>query len=228
MAGEREPVAEPQRTAGAVLWPALHLWVLLAVLFGAQEMARAVPSWGLAGDTPFALAVGTLVQAVSLAIVARFAWRDRATMRWFARAGVARVAVCLAAIAIGCLVLRWWEGGRGIGPSPGSRETAGVPYVLGYVLTFGFGVVLTAIGEEVAFRGVVLTRLAAVLDWPRAIVVQALLFAVLHFDGAHLLSVAAWAVLAGWLRVVARALWPCILLHLVWNGWLALEQYGVL
>jgi membrane protease YdiL (CAAX protease family) len=225
MADEREPAAAAPPGPGAVLWPALQLWVALALLFGALELARAVPAWGLADSTPFAVAVGALVQLASLAIVAWFAWRDRATIHWFAPVGGARVVGCVVAIAIGCQVLRWWEGGRGVGAPP-PEVAVMAPYALGYLLAFVLGALLPAIGEEVAFRGIVLTRLAALLGWSRAIVVQALLFAALHFDGAHLLSIAASAVLAGWLRVVARALWPCVLMHLVWNGWLVFEQFG--
>jgi membrane protease YdiL (CAAX protease family) len=48
----------------------------------------------------------------------------------------------------------------------------------------------------------------------------------MHIDGTYLLPHFAFGCLAGLLRTAARALWPCILLHAVWNGWLVLAEFG--
>jgi membrane protease YdiL (CAAX protease family) len=78
-------------------------------------------------------------------------------------------------------------------------------------------VVVGPLAEEILFRGYLFTALAATLPAWVAHLVTAVLFGLAHgFDYA--LPIAVLALLFGWLRARHRALWPCVLAHMVHNG----------
>jgi len=81
---------------------------------------------------------------------------------------------------------------------------------------------LTALGEEMLFRGVLLTGIRTVLPAAPAIALSALMFAATHLSLGSLPHVFALGVLFAWLVVRTGSLWPGIVLHASWNVAMAL------
>ena len=162
---------------------------------------------------------------VCAAWITRNWWRDRAHCRLFVRPRRGVVEMCLLVGVVGAILLAMLESHilSWSTAVPMWEREQGWPFVLALV-TFA---VLPAVFEEVLFRGVLLHRFQCVLSMPMAIAVQAMLFSVMHLDGAYVLPHFAFGCLAGFLRLAARSLWPCMLMHFLWNGWIAATIYGV-
>ncbi len=75
-----------------------------------------------------------------------------------------------------------------------------------------------AVAEELAFRGVVLGALLRRMRTPGALVLQALLFALLHGSLFRMLPTFVLGLLLGALAVRTRTLWPSMLAHALNNG----------
>lgn len=92
-----------------------------------------------------------------------------------------------------------------------------------------FVAVLPAIFEEIAFRGLILARLQRVMSAPQALLVNAVMFAVLHFNIiGFVIFLAPLAYLNGWLTLRTRSLLPAIVIHFLHNaGVLAGEYFGL-
>ena len=76
---------------------------------------------------------------------------------------------------------------------------------------------LPAVVEEIAFRGLIQTRLMKAVRPGDALVVTAILFAVIHvsvFSGPYLFGL---GLFLGWLRVRSNSLIPCMAVHFVHN-----------
>lgn len=81
---------------------------------------------------------------------------------------------------------------------------------------------LTALSEEIVFRGYVLNNLLGSMDKWMALAVVSLLFAVMHLGNAHLnpvaiLNLVAGGVLLGINYIFTRNLWFSIFFHFSWN-----------
>jgi len=100
-------------------------------------------------------------------------------------------------------------------------------YGLGTALVFV--AVLPAVFEEIAFRGLILARLRLVMSTPQALLVNALMFAVLHFNiVGFVVFLVPLAYLNGWLTLRTRSLLPAICIHFLHNaGVLAGEYYSL-
>lgn len=86
--------------------------------------------------------------------------------------------------------------------------------------------VMPAVFEELAFRGVIATSLAAVLTPLEAWLIQAALFSVMHLMPIVFPSHFAMGLLLGWVRLRTASLYPGMLLHGLWNALvLAQELY---
>lgn len=77
---------------------------------------------------------------------------------------------------------------------------------------------LTALGEELLFRGVILTGLRRTFPERSAIAVSAAMFATIHLSPIAFLHTGALGVLLGWLTLRTGSLWPAILVHAAWNS----------
>ena len=91
-----------------------------------------------------------------------------------------------------------------------------------------FGIsVCPAFFEEIAFRGLLLSKLRRLTSSTQAIWVTTLLFGIIHFDivaMAIFLIPLAWA--AGWLTHRTGSLWPAMIVHFLHNaGILTLEHF---
>jgi membrane protease YdiL (CAAX protease family) len=219
------PRAPAAQSAGRVLRPAFVLWLVIVGAWGACWLLTAV-AIEANGFAEWMLWLHTVVQVAVAVCIVRYARRDREAARIFGWPRGGTFELCLLVGIGGAMLLAVWE--RTI-PSwgPGSFEwerEAG--WQIAPVLIAG--AVLPAVFEELAFRGVILARLVVVFGPWFALVLQAAMFSVMHADGVYLLPHFAFGCLTGFLRLAAGALWPCMLLHFVWNGWIALEVYELI
>jgi membrane protease YdiL (CAAX protease family) len=208
--------------ARATLEPALRTWLVYEALWGGYYLI-----FGFVRDpSPVATAVAYLVTTCVCAVwISRQAWRDRAHCRLFVRPRRGVVEMCLLVGVVGAILLAMLESNIASWNSETTtwEQAAGWPF---WLMLIPFAV-LPAVFEELLYRGVVLHRLHAVLSMPMAIAVQAMLFSMMHLDGVYVLPHFAFGCLAGFLRLAARALWPCMLMHFLWNGWIAASLYGM-
>ncbi|MBL9077339.1 MAG: CPBP family intramembrane metalloprotease [Planctomycetes bacterium] len=224
-----QPAAEPSEpeppSPAAILRPALVLWLLAQLAYGAYAQGMALVAADASAVTW--LAVYEVGYLAVCGLVLWFVRRDPEARRVFAPPRPRMVEACLVVGIVGALVLSAWE--RGIpnpwgATSPVELEFAsGLPWWLSLLLT----ALLPALFEEWMYRGLLLTRLARVLPQWFALAVQAMLFALMHCDQVMLLPHFVFGVLAGVLRLLAGALWPCMLMHFLWNGYIVLQVYGL-
>jgi len=78
--------------------------------------------------------------------------------------------------------------------------------------------VVPALSEETLFRGVFLNTLRIRHSFWASITVSAAIFAVVHFDPAHLLELFLLGSYLALLALVSRSLWVPIVFHLLNNG----------
>jgi membrane protease YdiL (CAAX protease family) len=78
--------------------------------------------------------------------------------------------------------------------------------------------VLPAIGEEILFRGVIVTALAGTFSRRIAVVVSSMLFATIHLTPLSFIHLTALGLVLGMVRVRSRSVYPCMLLHGLYNG----------
>lgn len=225
-AGETQPVTDV-RVAGEILRPAFVLWLVVLGLIGAYAMLTAwlLPRLGTGSLALLLLYEGNyLLIAIVIAVFAR---RDRTACRVFARPRRGMVELCLLVGIVGSMLLAMWE--RSIPWGAGNWQLvdehgAKLPVWAALFTT----ALMPAVFEELMYRGVILQRLRAVVSLPLALAVQAMMFSVMHMDMVHVLPHFVFGGVAGLLRTAARALWPCMLMHFLWNGWSVLEQYELL
>lgn len=72
--------------------------------------------------------------------------------------------------------------------------------------------------EEIAFRGILQTRLAEILSAKEALIIQAALFSVLHLSPAVFVSHFVMGLLLGWVRLRTGHVYFGIVLHMLWNA----------
>jgi membrane protease YdiL (CAAX protease family) len=94
------------------------------------------------------------------------------------------------------------------------HKAAGASFAL-VVLDFA---VLPAIGEELVFRGVILSGLRGVFRDHTAAVISALMFATLHVSPISFLHLAILGYVFARLRLATNSIWPAVVLHLLYNA----------
>lgn len=94
------------------------------------------------------------------------------------------------------------------------HKAAGASFAL-VVLDFA---VLPAIGEELVFRGVILSGLRGVFRDHTAAVISALMFATLHVSPISFLHLAILGYVFARLRLKTGSIWPGVALHLIYNA----------
>jgi membrane protease YdiL (CAAX protease family) len=85
-----------------------------------------------------------------------------------------------------------------------------------------FGCVAAPVLEEMLFRGVILRGFLRQYSRTFAILWSAALFGAAHLNIYQLATAFAIGIVAGWLYERCRSLWPCILLHASYNGFVTL------
>jgi len=219
------PQVTDLRAAADVLRPALLLWLVVVGLIGANAQCWVFLAPRLRADSLLPLAIYEATYVVMAIVVAVFVRRDRTACRVFARPRRGMVELCLLVGIVASMLLAMWE--RSI-----PRGNPASPVLLEHDATWPLwatlfmSAVMPAVFEELMYRGVILQRLRAVVSLPMAIAAQAMMFSVMHMDMVYLLPHFVYGCLAGLLRTAARALWPCMLMHFLWNSWAVLQLYG--
>ena len=188
-------------------WIGLGIWNLLwAKVHALHELAAGEAFWH----------VWYLIFAVMVGV---FVFGDREARRVFARPRRSAVELCLLVGIVAWLIDYQWVAWlyRGTDMMQGDLSTGEIWLGLFWMA------LMPALFEEWAFRGLTLDRLRRVLPLEWAIIGQALMFALLHLD-----TYMFFGVVAGILRVVAGALWPCMLWHFAWNAALIIWPEGLL
>jgi membrane protease YdiL (CAAX protease family) len=208
--------------ARTILQPALQTWLVFQGLWGLFYLL-----WSFRADSsPWLELVSYVLTTLGAAAwTTRQAWRDRAANPLFATARRGAIELCLLVGGVGTLALVMVEQRMyGAFVPPLLEVELDVPVTVALVTV----AVLPGVFEELMFRGVLLQRFQQVFGWPMAIAVQAMLFAVMHLNPSYVLPHFAFGCIAGFLRMTARALWPCMLMHMAWNGCIVLFAYRVL
>jgi membrane protease YdiL (CAAX protease family) len=84
-------------------------------------------------------------------------------------------------------------------------------------IEFLAALVVAPLTEEAIFRGLILRGLLRRYAAPRAILVSAVLFALWHRNPYQFVTAFSGGLLAGWLYVRTRSLWPCVIVHALIN-----------
>lgn len=227
-----EPFAEPAprpvppaAAAGELLRPALELWLVTQVGYGVYAQLVEL-LWRAHGSETAGLLLYEPGYALLCGVVLWFVRRDPDARRVFARPRPRAVELCLL-IGIGTASVLWaWEGAvvPSDTPSPIDYQFAAGWPLWAALLTSAFA---PALFEEWMYRGLLLQRFRCVLPVELAIAVQAMLFAAMHFDPVMLLPHFVFGAATGVLRLIAGGLWPCMLMHLLWNGYVTLSVFDV-
>ena len=85
--------------------------------------------------------------------------------------------------------------------------------------------VCPALFEELAFRGYLLGRFESVMGARDALILQAMLFAILHMSLLMLPPLFLGGLLLGLLRRRTGSLLPGIAMHFVWNSWVITDEW---
>jgi hypothetical protein len=81
-----------------------------------------------------------------------------------------------------------------------------------------FAVVIAPVLEEMLFRGVILRGFLRRYSRTFAILWSAALFGIAHLNLYQMATALTLGIVSGWLYERCRSLWPCILLHACYNG----------
>jgi uncharacterized protein len=90
------------------------------------------------------------------------------------------------------------------------------------------GCVLAPVLEEMLFRGIMLRSFLRRYSRTKAILLSSLLFGAAHMNVYQLATAFAIGIVAGWLYERCRSLWPCILLHAAYNGFVTFSYSAVM
>jgi membrane protease YdiL (CAAX protease family) len=192
----------------AVVWIA-NILMLVAVWIGLRVRGQTWESMGLPFRFGGFRALGrTVLQAVIVLVVA------------------------LAAFVAGSLVM------MKVTPGPPQADMSGYAYLQGnlpmLLLALAGVYVVSSFGEEVLYRGFLMTRLAAIgphgkASWPHAAVTSAVIFGLAHFDWGivGVVQTAFMGLALGIAYLVTRRnLWALVLAHAGMDTMLLLQMYG--
>ena len=145
---------------------------------------------------------------------------------------VIALAFALAAFVAGSLVM------VNLTPAPPQADLSGYTYLQGnlpmLLLTLAGVYVVSSFGEEVLYRGFLITRLAAIghhdkASWSLAVVTSAVVFGLAHFDwgivGVVQTAFMGLALALAYL-VTKRNLWALVLAHACMDTMLLVQMYG--
>lgn len=209
------------RAAWRTFSPVLQLWAA----FCAVQLAL---GWTYAATGSESPALDFAASGIVALVVLLFALRDRdeilpllGTHGFDARTWWLPVAVLAAALAL--VRPYFWLierlGGEFEAYLPPFREH-GWPLWTAYAAV----ALLPALLEEIAFRGVVLGRLQRLLSAREALVIQAMLFSVIHLLPLIFVSHFLLGLGLGLLRQRSGSLWPGIVVHAAWNALALVEE----
>lgn len=138
----------------------------------------------------------------------------RVSPRWLLIA-VLLAAACFAVILTFDTVIQHLY--PGIDDSQDTLRASASGGILTLMGTIVFGALLTPLGEELLFRGILTRFFERWGSWV-AIVVSALIFAVWHGINLVFPSALLVGLVNGWLMVRTKSVWPGVVLHIVYNS----------
>ena len=86
------------------------------------------------------------------------------------------------------------------------------------IMTFISVVILAPIFEEVLFRGIILRRLSRAYSITATVVIQAVLFGILHFNMLQFLYATVLGLFLGFIVIWTDSLYAGIIIHMIFNG----------
>lgn len=84
--------------------------------------------------------------------------------------------------------------------------------------------VLPGVFEEIAFRGIIQTKLSRILSVREALVIQAALFSILHLSPIIFVSHFVMGLLLGWARLRLGHVYLGMVLHMSWNAYCVFQE----
>ena len=81
--------------------------------------------------------------------------------------------------------------------------------------------------EEIAFRGILQTKLSRILSVKEALLIQAALFSILHLSPAIFVSHFVMGLLLGWARFRFGHIYFGMALHMCWNAYCVFQELGI-
>ena len=206
-----------------------------------------VPGWRLVGDDPFARQAVVWLANVAMLVVIHLGLRARG-QTWehlgvgfrFA-GGAALLRTVLQSVAILVAALAAFVGGSiltaHMGPARASADMSGYEYLFGnpamLMVALAAVWVGSSFGEEVVYRGFLMTRVAEIgkgtpAAWSAALVVSALVFGLAHFDwgvAGVVQTTFMGLALSGSFLLVRRNLWSLVLAHAYLDTLLLVQLY---
>jgi membrane protease YdiL (CAAX protease family) len=242
----RHPAAQGPEAQRAILWAYLLLVVALSV-FPWTMIIRAGSLQTSGGAFGLLLMWSPGVAAITVSLLLRRSLRGQGWRPGSWRYLLAGYALppLYALVAYGAV----WATRAGIFPRASAVDAVAQQYGLsgrtpgaiigGWVAVtalLALVALLTALGEEIGWRGLLLPELARRMSWHRAALVSGAIWALWHVpvvsfanyrgDGPLWYGLANFTVMAGalsviaaWLRLRSGSLWPAALLHAAHNAW---------
>lgn len=221
---DRTPAANlhDRITSGRVTWPDLWLAAGVSVALYAigillylqmpdeDTVAKGLALFAISGLAPLG---GVLVMIALRRRNATLFGITRVAPRWLAIAFVIGIGVVALNLGVTTLVSMTTDAAD----VQGGYQSAATSGIAGFIGAILLGAVLTPIGEELLFRGVLFTLLTRYGVWVAAIL-SSIVFALSH--GLNLATPVAFIVglAAAWLMHATKSIWPGVVVHAVNNA----------
>ncbi|MGL4177827.1 MAG: CPBP family glutamic-type intramembrane protease [Dermatophilaceae bacterium] len=214
------------------------------MVFGAILLGLSLPCmalYGVSGQQAFGAValVSPALAAVVTRLVRREGWRD-VSWRFGGRAGWRAIGVgVLLPPGIGLVSygVAWASGLVGFDPDGSEGEGTIAAFLVTLLIAgtvTGLSLALVAVGEELGWRGHMLTRMVDA-GMPRPVLLSGLLWGLWHLPLTFLvgyaagssvalaapllvLQITAAGVVIGWLRLSTGSVWPAVVFHGWWNA----------
>ncbi|HEX6849955.1 MAG TPA: CPBP family intramembrane glutamic endopeptidase [Candidatus Polarisedimenticolaceae bacterium] len=207
---------------GAGLGPAAGLWsIALATSLSSYLLQFAafalLPPLGAAAVTHVLLKLSSL----ALFVIAARSGGAEAIERWFGLGRIPHLPWLVAGPWCALIAVSAWQGNLitlAIDPfrAMGLTLAAGLPFE---GVVWGGLAALAVVAEEALFRGALFELLPPSWSGWRVVAVSSAAFGLIHGPTGAALVAFAFGLLLGALRLRTKTLWPCVVLHLVWNVW---------
>ena len=211
----------------ALLLIALLIFIELAVYVVVRETGLLAGS-SIADIGGYITVVGNGILFIGLMAYKRIGYRELFhPAKHSVAATMALVTAPILLIVPGLALLTTWAGVFVERLFPVSAEDAALYEALvgSGVLSILFACVAAPVLEEMLFRGVMLRAFLRQYTRSFAILWSATLFGIAHQNVYQFVTAFAAGLITGWLYERCRSLWPCILLHAAYNGFVTYDSY---
>lgn len=205
-----------------VTWP--DFWITAGIAIALYVIAialyRQMPDTPLAVEGLVLLAISGIVPLVSVLVMIAIRKRNlslfgirQVSPKWLAVAFAVGIGVVVLNLGINTLIAAITD----VSNVQAGYQSAATSGIVGFLGTILLGAVLTPIGEELLFRGVLFTLLTRYGVWLAAIL-SSVVFALSH--GINFATPVALTVglAAAWLMHKTKSIWPGVVVHFVNNA----------